>query len=325
MGATYGESVLNGSRLQSEPGGRRKRGEKRYYVEWRARRPRVAPSMGWLVSGLCARRASAATTSTASWPHSACRTCAPARETRVTVGEAGSRWLATRIDTAEATTVRHGVELKRIDRLPRLRAPSSSSTRPRSPPTSPRSPRRATPAPRSARRSQTLAMVIDHAGVEPNPARDRAVQAAARGAGGARPADRRPRRGGLPAARRRKHRLRAALARLVGRPRRQRSTRRSSPTTTSRRPARPAARRRRRRRREALWVELHPALADRLEAALGPREDRDPPARLFAGSGADALRTSIAKACRAAGIPLFSPHDLRTAASRCCTSGECPG
>jgi integrase len=33
--------------------------------------------------------------------------------------------------------------------------------------------------------------------------------------------------------------------------------------------------------------------------------------RLFAGSGADALRTSIAKACRAAAIPLWSPHDLR--------------
>jgi integrase len=52
-------------------------------------------------------------------------------------------------------------------------------------------------------------------------------------------------------------------------------------------------------------------LADHLEAALRPREDRDPNARLFAGSGSAALRTSIAKACRAAGIPLFSPHDLR--------------
>ena len=28
-------------------------------------------------------------------------------------------------------------------------------------------------------------------------------------------------------------------------------------------------------------------------------------------SGADALRTAIAKACRAAGVPAFSPHDLR--------------
>ncbi len=63
--------------------------------------------------------------------------------------------------------------------------------------------------------------------------------------------------------------------------------------------------------RAALWIELHPVLADALEQELGPREDRDPGRRLFAGSGADALRTSIAKACRAAAIPLFSPHDLR--------------
>src|SRR4029077_7345497 len=53
------------------------------------------------------------------------------------------------------------------------------------------------------------------------------------------------------------------------------------------------------------------ALAEALERQLGPREDRNPHARLFAGSAADALRTSIAKACRAAGVPLFSPHDLR--------------
>jgi integrase len=63
--------------------------------------------------------------------------------------------------------------------------------------------------------------------------------------------------------------------------------------------------------RAPLWVELHPDLADALEEKLGPREDRHPEARLFAGSGADAIRTSIAKACRAAGVPLFSPHDLR--------------
>jgi integrase len=60
-----------------------------------------------------------------------------------------------------------------------------------------------------------------------------------------------------------------------------------------------------------LWVDLHRVLADALEASLGPREDRDPAQRLFAGSRADALRTSIAKACRAASIPLFSSHDLR--------------
>lgn len=63
--------------------------------------------------------------------------------------------------------------------------------------------------------------------------------------------------------------------------------------------------------RRALWIDLPPALSDALERQLGPPEDRDPQARLFAASGADALRTSIAKACRAAGVPLFSPHDLR--------------
>jgi integrase len=63
--------------------------------------------------------------------------------------------------------------------------------------------------------------------------------------------------------------------------------------------------------RRALWVELPDALADAIEATLPPREDRNPEARLFESSGADALRTSIAKACRAAAIPLWSPHDLR--------------
>jgi integrase len=58
-------------------------------------------------------------------------------------------------------------------------------------------------------------------------------------------------------------------------------------------------------------VELPDVLADAIEATLPPREDRDLDARLFASSGADALRTRIAKACKAAGVPLFSPHDLR--------------
>src|SRR5262249_51390335 len=33
--------------------------------------------------------------------------------------------------------------------------------------------------------------------------------------------------------------------------------------------------------------------------------------RVFAGFGADRFRTAIARACRAAGVPVFSPHDLR--------------
>jgi integrase len=63
--------------------------------------------------------------------------------------------------------------------------------------------------------------------------------------------------------------------------------------------------------RAALWVDLPDALADAIEATLAPREDRDPAAPLFPGVSADRLRTAIARACRAAGVPVFSPHDLR--------------
>jgi integrase len=63
--------------------------------------------------------------------------------------------------------------------------------------------------------------------------------------------------------------------------------------------------------RRALWVELHPVLADAIEAGLPHRRFRDPGDRLFPDSGADALRTAIGKACKAEGIPVFSPHDLR--------------
>jgi integrase len=63
--------------------------------------------------------------------------------------------------------------------------------------------------------------------------------------------------------------------------------------------------------RKALWVELPEVLADAIEATLPPREDRDPDAPLFPGAGADRLRTAIARACKAAAIPTFSPHDLR--------------
>jgi len=44
---------------------------------------------------------------------------------------------------------------------------------------------------------------------------------------------------------------------------------------------------------------------------LLPRDDRVPERRVFQGFGADRLRTAITRACNAAGVPLFSPHDLR--------------
>lgn len=60
----------------------------------------------------------------------------------------------------------------------------------------------------------------------------------------------------------------------------------------------------------ARWV---PVAHDvfRAVAALVPREDRDLTAQLFAGFGADKFRTALTRACRATGVPTFSPHDLR--------------
>jgi integrase len=63
--------------------------------------------------------------------------------------------------------------------------------------------------------------------------------------------------------------------------------------------------------RRALWVELPDVLAEAIEATLAPREDRDSDARLFPGVSGDRLRTAIVRACKAAGVPAFSPHDLR--------------
>lgn len=44
---------------------------------------------------------------------------------------------------------------------------------------------------------------------------------------------------------------------------------------------------------------------------LVPREDRDPFGRVFAGFGGDAYRTELGRACKAAAVPLFTPNDLR--------------
>jgi integrase len=62
--------------------------------------------------------------------------------------------------------------------------------------------------------------------------------------------------------------------------------------------------------RRGRWVPVAPEVFAAV-VALVPREDRDLEAQVFAGFGADRFRTAIARACKAAGVPVFSPHDLR--------------
>lgn len=62
--------------------------------------------------------------------------------------------------------------------------------------------------------------------------------------------------------------------------------------------------------KRARWVQVPPTLFEAVTRLLA-REDRIPQRRVFQGFGIDRFRTAIARACTAAGVPHFSPHDLR--------------
>jgi integrase len=58
------------------------------------------------------------------------------------------------------------------------------------------------------------------------------------------------------------------------------------------------------------WVTPPAAIYERV-LALIPRDDRRADAQVFDGVTGDRLRTRITRAATAAGVPMFSPHDLR--------------
>lgn len=62
--------------------------------------------------------------------------------------------------------------------------------------------------------------------------------------------------------------------------------------------------------RRARWVPVPESLFANV-VALVPREDRELGAQVFDGFGADRFRTALTRACKAAAVPAFSPHDLR--------------
>ncbi|MDQ3381526.1 MAG: tyrosine-type recombinase/integrase [Actinomycetota bacterium] len=224
-----------------------------------------------------------------------------------TVAEACERWRAARVDVAEATRVLHRVALGRVlpilgdRRLDELTVDDVNAL--------------IVELDRTGRRRETirksvkyLAAVLEENGIEPNPARDKRARLPH-----AEPVELEPPTSEhveavirllVPAYRLPLLWLDWSGARVasietalvgdydeLGR----RVRLRASTTKT----------------RAALWVELPDALAEAIEATLRPRDDRDAAAPLFPGVTADRLRTAIARACRAAGVPVFSPHDLR--------------
>ena len=58
------------------------------------------------------------------------------------------------------------------------------------------------------------------------------------------------------------------------------------------------------------WVTVPPILFEAV-LELCPRDDRHPNRRVFEKVTADRLRMAIQRACVATGVPVFSPHDLR--------------
>lgn len=58
------------------------------------------------------------------------------------------------------------------------------------------------------------------------------------------------------------------------------------------------------------WVSPPSLLLDAV-LELCPRDDRHPDRRIFEHVTSERLRTALARACTAAGVPAFSPHDLR--------------
>jgi integrase len=62
--------------------------------------------------------------------------------------------------------------------------------------------------------------------------------------------------------------------------------------------------------RRARWVQVPSWLMVHVAATVA-REDRAEGRRVFAGIKDEAIRTAMARACRTAGLPQFSPHDLR--------------
>lgn len=224
-----------------------------------------------------------------------------------TLKAVGERWRKSRVDVAAATAITHRTNLGRIIRVvgdkpidsitPAVVAAFVATLHENG------------AARESIRKTlATFAMVLDFAGVTPNPARDRVVVKLPREA---RPEVNPPTAAHVLAV----HDLLASSYRLplivldatgmrvgelaalkwgdIDEPARRLRVSKAIAKT-----------------RKGRWV---PVREDVFQAVveLVPREDRDLEAPVFADFGVDRFRTAIARACKAAGVPLYSPHDLR--------------
>ncbi len=221
--------------------------------------------------------------------------------------EAAAAWQQARRDVREATAVQHGVALKRalpiigatpideltIADLDRLVSELDAAGKARG----------------SIRKTKTaVAMVLDHFEIDPNPARDPRVRLPREEQVEPEP----PEAACIEAAAallRPEYRIALYVLDASG-CRLGELTKATVGDLDEQRQGfrvRSAVSKTKRPRLIGLPDDLWQALLDRLP----PREDRHGEMSLLPDVTADRLRTAIARACKAAGVPVFSPHDLR--------------
>ena len=226
---------------------------------------------------------------------------------RPTLAKVAAQWRASRIDVSEATRTTHAVNLARI--LPRIGTKAIDDLTAADVAGLVTALVEQGLARESMRKTiSTLAQVLDFAKVTPNPARDKAVKLPRVDSVEPTPptADHveavhailsgvnRLALVVLDATGMRISELEAALWGDVDEPAGRWRVRKE------------AAKTRRGRWVPVVPVELFDAIMDTV-----PREDRDLAGQMLAGFGADRFRTALGRACKAAGVPGFSPHDLR--------------
>jgi integrase len=222
-----------------------------------------------------------------------------------TLTEAAERWFASSVDVATNTKLQHRTAMRNLlavlgsEQVDRIKPDDVSDLVTKLSETRKRE---------TVRKSLlVLGMVLDHAGIEPNPARAKAIKLPREQKTEINPPTAEhveavirllPTRYRLPtlvldATGMRLGELEALTWGDVDEPRQR--WRVSAGTSKTGR---------------ARWVPVSPELFQAV-TALVPREDRVPERRVFQGFGGDRFRTAVTRACTAAAVPAFSPHDLR--------------
>lgn len=222
-----------------------------------------------------------------------------------TLAEATEAWRATRQDAAESTKTYHRVAARRFllelgeVRLDEITVQDVSAWVAAEATTHKRG---------SIRKSlNVLAMVLDHYEIEPNPARDRRVKLPREERAEVQP----PTAAHVEAALRAcapRYRLPIVVLDATGMRVGELESLRWGDVDVPE--GRWRVSRERSKTRRPRWVQVPPDVFAAVVERDAP-EDRAPEAEVFPDLAQERLRTGIARACRATGTPLFSPHDLR--------------